>query len=112
MTTRLVKIVTEKLVVGQFGSAVNLDVTDEGGTAADLTGYTITVVAVSPDNVKSLEWAGTGDSLGNLTFTPGASDSTFDRPGIWQGQVEFADSTSILILTPPFDLEVERRLGT
>jgi hypothetical protein len=112
MTTRLVKIVTEKLVVGQFGSAVQLDVTDETGIAADLTGYTITVVATSPDFRKELEWTGTGDSLGNLAFTPGASDSTFDRPGKWMGQVEFADSTSILILSPVFDLDVDKRLGT
>lgn len=111
MTTRLIKVMTEKLIVGMFGAAVQLDVTDETGTASDLTVYpTITVVTISPDGVKQLEWAGTGDSLGNLSFTP-ASDSTFDRPGTWQGQVEFADSTSLLIMSPPFDMNVLRRLG-
>lgn len=112
MTTLLVKIVTEKPVVGQFGSAIQLDVTNEAGVAADLSSYTITVVTTSPDQTKSLEWTGTGDSLGNLSFTPGASDSTFDRPGTWKGQVEFADSTTILILSPVFDIPVDRRLGT
>jgi hypothetical protein len=113
MTTRLVKIVTEKLVVGQFGAAIQLDVTDELGAAADLTVYpTIIVVATSPDWTKSFEWTGTGDSLGNLSFTPSQSDSTFDRPGKWMGQVEFADSTSLLIISPIFDLEVGVRLGT
>lgn len=112
MTTRIVKIVTEKLVVGMFGAAVQLDVTDESGVAADLTPYTtITVVAMSPDNTLSLEWAGTGDSAGNLSFTPSAADSTFDRPGTWLGQVEFSD-TGFLILSPLFDLPVIRRLGT
>lgn len=113
MTTRLIKIMTEKLVVGQFGAAIQLDVTDENGVAVDLTVYpTITVVASPPDDVSFIEWAGTGDSAGNLSFTPGASDSTFDRPGKWKGQVEFADSTSLLILSPLFDMDVERRLGT
>jgi hypothetical protein len=113
MTTRLVKLVTERLVVGQFGAAVQLDVTDETGIAVDLTVYpAIVVAAVSPDSVKEIEWAGTGDSLGNLSFTPSASDSTFDRPGKWMGQVEFADSTSLLILSPVFDLIVDKRLGT
>lgn len=113
MTTRLVKILTEQLVVGQFGAAIQLDVTDENGTASDLTVYpTITIVAASPDHVKVIEWAGTGDSAGNLSFTPSASDSTFDRPGSWEGQVEFADSTSLLILSPVFEMPVDRRLGS
>lgn len=113
MTTRLVKIMTEKLVVGMFGAAVQLDITDETGVAADLTPYTsITVVAMSPDFIRSFEWAGTGDSGGNLSFTPGASDSTFDRPGRWIGQVEFADSTTSLTISPPFDMNVEQRIGT
>jgi hypothetical protein len=112
MTTRLVKIVTEKPVVGAFGSAIQLDVTDELGAAADLTIYpSITVVATSPDWVKSIEWTGTGDSLGNLSFTPSSADSTFDRPGTWLGQVEFADSTTLLLISPVFDLNVGIRLG-
>src|SRR5512138_1224409 len=113
MTTRLVKIMTEKLVVGMFGAAVQLDVTDENGTAADLTTYTaITVVAMSPDYIRSFEWTGAGNSGGNLSFTPSASDSTFDRPGKWIGQVEFADSTTSLTMSPPFDMNVEQRIGT
>lgn len=95
-----------------FGAPVSLEVTDEDGQAVDLTAHpTITVVVISPDQTAAREWSGTGDSLGGLTFTP-ASDSTFDRPGNWQGQVEFADSTSVLIMSPVFDVPVDRRLGT
>ncbi len=115
MTTRLVKIITEKLNVGMFGAAIQLDVTDETGAVSDLTTYgAIHIVAVSPDYITTREWTGTGDSVGNLSFTPN-SDSSFDRPGMWKGQVEFMDSGTTpasLIMSPPFDMPVDPRLGT
>lgn len=114
MTTRIVKILTEKLVVGQYGSPVLLEIVDEDGVAADVAAAiypTIIVVSTSPDRQSTLEWTGSGDSSGNLTFTP-ASSNTWDRPGTWLGQIEFSDSTSLLVMTPPFDMLVYSRLGS
>jgi hypothetical protein len=104
----------EGLVVGQYGTAVELQVVDSDGNAEPIDSYTgITVVLRSQDWKTSLEFTGafsTDGTDGKLVFTP-TSGNTFDRSGTWNGQVEFT-ATSILAMTVPFEAEVAPKIGS
>lgn len=112
MTIPYIKNMQEHLVVGMSGLPVRLETTDHTGAALDLAAYTtVVVVAVSPDYTQRLSFTGSFDTggVGFVTFTP-STGTTFDRPGLWHGQVEFGD-TGILVPTPVFDIIVEQKLA-
>lgn len=100
-------------VVGQFGQPIELQTVDSTGDAEPIDGYTgINVVLCSPDRQTTLEFTGafsTDGADGKFQFTP-TSLNTFDRQGIWQGQVEFTD-TGVLSMTVPFEAQVEPKLA-
>lgn len=100
------------LVVGQFGTAITLQVVDDDGLVVNLSSYTgVTVRAVSPDAKTTLSFTGTlvgGGTGGQFSFTP-ASGNTFDRDGTWQGQVQFT-AASVLTLTVVFEMEIDKKL--
>lgn len=100
------------VVVGQFGTAITLEVVDDEGNVVDLSSFTgITVKTRSPDARTTLSFTGSlvGDGTsGQFSFTP-ASGNTFDRDGTWEGQVQFSAS-GVLVLTVIFKLEVEKKI--
>lgn len=104
----------EGLVVGQYGSPIELQTVDSSGSALPIDSYTgITVVMRSPDWKTAVEFTGsfsTDGTDGKFQFTP-TSNNTFDRPGTWIGQAELT-ATSVLALTMPFEAIVEPKLGS
>lgn len=112
MATTLNKI--SGLVVSQYGTPIELQIVGSDGIAEDMSAYTgITVVTVSENAqvVKSFTGSfSTTGTDGKIIFTP-SSSNTFDRQGTWQGQVEFSD-TGALVLTVPFEVIVEPKLGS
>lgn len=100
------------LVHGQYGTPIVLTVVDDDGIVIDLSSYTgVTVRAIGPDGRTTLSFTGAlvgGGTGGQFSFTP-TSNNTFDRDGIWEGQVQFT-ATSILVLTVVFELDVDKKI--
>ncbi len=98
------------IVAGQYGEAIALQILDSAGIGVDLSVYSsLSVVSTSNDEQKVLTFSSTGgDTSGNFSFTP-TSGNTFDRDGTWLTQVQLT-TASILALTIPFEIEVERQV--
>ena len=102
----------EGIVSGQYGTAITLQIVDDEGVIVDLSSYTgVTVKARSPDARTTLSFSGTlvgGGTGGQFSFTPTISN-TFDRDGIWDGQVQFT-ATNVLTLTVIFAIVVDKKI--
>ena len=100
------------LIVGQYGTAVVLQIVDSEGNAVDISAFSgVTVRSISPDARTTLSWTGSlvnGGTDGELSFTP-TNLNTFDRDGTWKSQVQLT-VTGILALTVVFEMEVDRKI--
>ncbi len=99
------------IVSGQYGVAVPITIVDEDGLAVDITAYTsIIVKMVSFDTRTTLSFTASivSATAGVISFTP-SSSNTFDRDGVWTGQIEFSD-TGILAITPLFKVNVDNKI--
>lgn len=99
------------IVVGQYGTAIVLEIVDDDGNIINLSSYTgVTIRAISPDARTTLNFTGSFVSApnGQISFTP-TSGNTFDRDGTWIGQAQFT-AASVLTLTVIFNIEVGKKI--
>lgn len=109
MATEVNKL--EGLFVGDFGDAITITLVDDDNVAVDVSAYTgtITVTAISPDELKIVSWTGTFSTDGSdgiITFTPASGD--IDREGDWKAQVKLTISTTNVAKSYIFTLSVGR----
>jgi hypothetical protein len=114
MATMIVADLTGE-VVGNYGRTISLQVTDTNGIAISLAGYvsTTNVIAVrSPDQLKvvthllSFDTSSGASGIASFIFASG----DIDRPGEWECQLSFSDTTPAIIKTQKFIMDVEGAL--
>lgn len=104
----------EGLFVGEFGDIITITLVDDDNVAVDISSYTgtITVKAISPDELKTVSWTGafsTDGTDGKVKFTP--ADGDIDREGDWKAQVKLTISTTNVAKSYVFTMSVGRGIA-
>lgn len=101
------------ITVGQYGTDIKLQVSDNDAVAVDISGYTgITVYLRDPFTLKLLTYTGSFVNTGTdglIKFTPTAA-TEIDRPGVWEGQVKLT-ATSVVAFTSLFKVTVQKAIA-